>query len=121
MFYSKWVLKHYKNTLRQTEDLLKELVSTGDPLEGKTLNHKEFEIRLNYSFNSFPDIHFAIHHAISDGACVAITWIMTGTNLGNIGDFPPTNKSIKLLELQFIISKMVKPVDIAKYLTEQQQ
>jgi predicted ester cyclase len=69
-------------------------IDTGDPWEGKTLNHKEFEIRLHYSFNSFPDIHFSIQSAISDGDYVAITWIMTGTNLGNIGDFPPTNKSI---------------------------
>lgn len=27
LFYSKWVLKHYNNTLRQTEELLKELDS----------------------------------------------------------------------------------------------
>jgi predicted ester cyclase len=30
-----------------------------------------------------------------DGHYVAITWTMTGTNTGKIGDFPPTNKSIK--------------------------
>jgi steroid delta-isomerase-like uncharacterized protein len=70
-------------------------IDTGDPWEGKILNHKEFETRLSYSFNSFPDIHFEIQHAISDGDYVAISWIMTGTNLGNIGDFLPTNKSIK--------------------------
>ena len=69
-------------------------IDTGDPWEGKVLNRKEFETRLNYSFNSFPDIHFAIQNAISDGDYVAITWIMTGTNLGNLGDFPPANKSI---------------------------
>ena len=69
-------------------------IDTGDPWEGKTLNHKDFEHRLHYSFNSFPDIHFAIQNAISDGDYVAITWIMTGTNLGHIGDFPPTNKPI---------------------------
>jgi predicted ester cyclase len=69
-------------------------IDTDDPWEGKILNHQEFERRLNYSFNSFPDIHFAIQSAISDGDYVAITWIMTGTNLGNIGDFPPTNKPI---------------------------
>ena len=48
-------------------------IDTGDPWEGKTLNHAEFEMRLNYSFNSFPDIHFAIQDAISDGDYVAIT------------------------------------------------
>jgi len=70
-------------------------IDTGDPWEGKTLDHKEFKTRLNYSFNSFPDIHFTIQHAISDGDHVAITWIMTGTNLGNIGELPATNKSIR--------------------------
>ena len=70
-------------------------IDTGDPWEGKTLNHEEFEIRLNYSFDSFPDIHFAIETAVSDGDYVAITWIMTGTNLGTIGNIPPTNKNIE--------------------------
>ncbi len=69
-------------------------IDTGDPWEGQRLNHAAFETRLNYSFNSFPDIHFAIQNAVSDGDYVGITWIMTGTNLGNIGDFPPTKKSI---------------------------
>jgi steroid delta-isomerase-like uncharacterized protein len=69
-------------------------IDTGDPWEGKTLTHDEFKTRLNYSFSSFPDLHFAIQDAISDGDYVAINWIMTGTNLGNIGNFPPTNKAI---------------------------
>jgi predicted ester cyclase len=68
---------------------------TGDPWEGKTINHEEFIIRLNYSFNSFPDIHFLIKTIIADGNYVAITWIMTGTNLGNIADIAATNKPIK--------------------------
>ncbi len=72
-------------------------IDTGDPWESKTLSHKEFEVRLTYSFSSFPDIHFAIQTAISDGDYVAITWLMTGTNLGAIEGFPPTNKSINTL------------------------
>ena len=68
---------------------------TGDPWEGKTLDLEEFKVRLHYSFDSFPDINFDIESAISDGNYVAITWIMTGTNLGKIGGFPPTGKSIK--------------------------
>jgi predicted ester cyclase len=62
-----------------------------------TLDHAEYKKRLLYSFDSFPDIHFSIQTAISDGDYVAITWLMTGTNLGKIGDFPPTNKPIKTL------------------------
>ena len=74
-------------------------IDTGDPWNGKTLDHQEFETRLLYSFDSFPDIHFDIQQAISDGGCVAITWIMTGTNLSNIGNIPPTKKQLKLLAL----------------------
>lgn len=66
-----------------------------DPWEGKTLNHDDFKARLNYSFNSFPDINFDIKMAISDGDFVAITWVMTGTNTGSIGGYPPTNKKIQ--------------------------
>src|SRR6476661_4236681 len=66
-----------------------------DPWEGKSLNHEEFKIRLNYSFESFPDIHFDIKTAICDGDFVGITWIMTGTNTGKIGGYAPTNKTIQ--------------------------
>jgi hypothetical protein len=44
---------------------------TGDPWEGKTLDHREFQVRLHYSFDSFPDIHFAIQHTVADGDHVA--------------------------------------------------
>ena len=70
-------------------------VDNADPWEGKTLNHDEFETRLNYTFNSFPDIHFDIKTAVSDGDLVAITWVMTGTNSGKIGELPATNKKIE--------------------------
>ncbi|MCW3093798.1 MAG: hypothetical protein JWP81_4867 [Ferruginibacter sp.] len=69
-------------------------LDSGDLWEGKTLDNAEFKKRLEFSFNSFPDINFDIHTAIEDGNYVAITWTMTGTNLGNIGNFPPTGKSI---------------------------
>jgi steroid delta-isomerase-like uncharacterized protein len=70
-------------------------IDSGDAWEGKTLNNDEFKARLNDSFGPFPDIHFEILTAIADGDHVAITWIMTGTNLGHIGTFPPTGKAIK--------------------------
>lgn len=69
-------------------------IDTGDPWEGKTLDLEDFKVRLKYSFDSFPDINFDIQSAISDGNYVAITWIMTGTNLGKIGGFVPTGKTI---------------------------
>jgi len=70
-------------------------IDTADPWEGKTLSHSEFNKRLKFSFNSFPDMNFEITSAIEEENHVAITWILTGTNLGMIGQFPPTNKNIK--------------------------
>lgn len=71
-------------------------IDNADPWEGKTLNRNEFETRLNYTFNSFPDVRFDIKTAVSDGDLVAITWVMTGTNTGNIGELPATNKKIEV-------------------------
>ena len=70
-------------------------LDTADPWEGKTLDHSEFKNRLKFSFNSFPDMNFEITSAIEEENHVAITWILTGTNFGKIGEFPPTKKSIK--------------------------
>ena len=88
---------------QQRKDLVEQFVATeyqiyldtGDPWEGKILNHMEFKKRLDFSFNSFPDINFEITAAIEEESHVAINWILTGTNLGKIGDFPPTNKKIR--------------------------
>lgn len=70
-------------------------LDTADPWEGKTLNYSEFKKRLKFSFDSFPDMNFEIMDAIEDENHVAISWILTGTNLGMIDEFPPTKKSIK--------------------------
>ncbi|TRX60763.1 ester cyclase [Fulvivirga sp. M361] len=69
-------------------------LDTSDPWEGKTLSHEEFKERLHYSFNSFPDMYFDITSAITEEEHVAITWVLTGTNHGNIGEFPATRKPI---------------------------
>lgn len=70
-------------------------LDTADFWEGQTLSHEVFIQRLYFSFNSFPDIHFDIKSAIEDENHVAVTWVLTGTNLGNIGELPPTHKKIK--------------------------
>ena len=65
-----------------------------DPWEGKTLSHCEFKERLGFSFKSFPDMYFEITTAIPEENHVAITWVLTGTNLGMIGSYPPTKNTI---------------------------
>lgn len=76
------------------DDHYKIHLDTGDNWEGKTLTHQEFKKRLDFSFTAFPDMHFEITSAIEDENHVAITWILTGTNLGMINNFPPTKKKI---------------------------
>jgi len=66
----------------------------GDKWEGKILSHEDFIQRLDFTFNSFPDIQFEITSAIEEENHIAITWILTGTNLGKIGELPPTNKKV---------------------------
>lgn len=70
-------------------------LDTSDPWEGKTLSNSEFKKRLKFSFDSFPDMNFEITSAIAEDNHVAITWILSGTNLGMIGEYPPTKKAIK--------------------------
>ncbi|CAM1342289.1 ester cyclase [Tenacibaculum aestuarii] len=66
-----------------------------DPWEGKTLSHSEFKNRMIIgSFQPFPDMRFEITSAIEEENCVAVTWVLTGTNLGKIGEHPPTKKAI---------------------------
>lgn len=66
-----------------------------DPWEGKILDHEEFKKRLRYSFDSFSDLNFEITNQIEDINHVAISWIMRGTNDGQIENIPPTYKKIQ--------------------------
>ena len=66
-----------------------------DPWEGRTLNREEFAMRLDYTFDSFPDIRLEILTAIPEENSVVITWLMTGINNGKNGIFPPTGISIR--------------------------
>ncbi|SDQ54705.1 ester cyclase [Flagellimonas zhangzhouensis] len=67
-----------------------------DPWEGKTLSRSEFIQRMQVgSFGPFPDMSFEITTTIEDDHYVAANWILTGTNLGDMGEIPATNKKIE--------------------------
>ena len=89
-----WNKKNFKKVEQYVHTEYTIHLDTTDPWEGQTLSHSEFKERLNFSFNSFPDMNFEITSAIPEENHVAITWILTGTNLGMIGEYPPTKKSI---------------------------
>lgn len=88
------------------------LFNTAERWEGRTLYHAAFKTRLNYSFDSFPDINFEILTVISDGTDVAITWIMSGINGGKIGDFSGQIKQLEPGTSSYIISKYEKNTKI---------
>ena len=73
----------------------------GDPWEGQTLDHQTFLQRLQNSFVPFPDIHFKVVATLEEQAHVAVHWEMTGTNLGPIGQLPPTGKKIRTTGFTF--------------------
>jgi predicted ester cyclase len=80
---------------------------------------EEFAMRLDYTFDSFPDIHFEIKTVISCGHDVAITWIITGTNRGKTGAFlPPGNQYIQPGE-RSITSGTAKYLGTPRFLTGQ--
>jgi len=89
-----WNKKNFEKVEKYVHSEYTIHLDTSDPWEGKILSHSEFKERLNFSFNSFPDINFDITSAIEEENHVAITWILTGTNLGLIGEYQPTNKVI---------------------------
>ena len=66
-----------------------------DPWEGRTLNLEEFAMRLDYTFDSFPDIRFEILTTVPEENSMVLTWLMTGTNNGKHGVFPPTGNTIR--------------------------
>ncbi|MGO3708200.1 MAG: ester cyclase [Mesonia hippocampi] len=91
-----WNKKHFYKIEQYIHDKYTIYLDPGDPWEGKTLSLSEFKNRMELgSFKSFPDMKFEITTAIEEEDHVAITWVLTGTNLGPINIHPPTKKHIK--------------------------
>lgn len=91
-----WNKKKFEKIVEYVHPAYTIHLDPGDPWEGRTLSHAEFRERMQSgSFDPFPDMHFAITTAIESEAHVAVTWILTGTNLGKIGPYPATQKAIK--------------------------
>ncbi len=68
----------------------------GDPWDGKVLNLAEFKERVRQSRAPFPDQKFDIQELLSDERAVVITWLWTGTHLGDFPGFPATGKPIRM-------------------------
>lgn len=74
---------------------------------------------------AFPDVHFDILDMVVSENMVAIRSVMTGTQTGNFFGIPPTNKPIKVDQMQFeridSEGKMCEHWRVTDNLTLQQQ
>ena len=68
----------------------------GDPWEGQTLDRAGFKDRVRKSRAAFPDQRFAIQGLFADGDSVVMTWLWTGTHLGDLPGFPATGQTIRM-------------------------
>jgi len=73
----------------------------GDPWDGKILDVDEFIVRVMYSRNAFPDLHFNLHEMISETDKVAVRWTMSGTHQGDLPRLPATGKQFSITGMTF--------------------
>lgn len=73
----------------------------GDPWNGKSIDHKTFVTRVDYTRRAFPDVRFNIQEAISNDDRVAIRWTMTGTHTGDLPSLPATNEPFVIEGMTF--------------------
>ena len=67
----------------------------GDPWDGQTLTRDGFRERVAVSRAPFPDLRFELGDLVAEGNCVAVCWVMRGTQTGAMGGRPPTNLAIR--------------------------
>lgn len=68
----------------------------GDPWNGQILGYNEFEERVSYSRNAFPDLHFEIKDMIEENGKVVLSWIVTGTHVGDLPQLPASGKQFSV-------------------------
>jgi steroid delta-isomerase-like uncharacterized protein len=73
----------------------------GDPWDGQTLSRDGFRERLAISRAPFPDLRFELGEMVAGRDCVALWWIMRGTQTGVMGGRPPTNLPIRVSGMTF--------------------
>ena len=68
----------------------------GDPWDGQILTIPTFQERVLYSRNAFPDLHFEIQEMVEENDKVVASWIMSGTQEGDLPQLPATGKSFSI-------------------------
>jgi steroid delta-isomerase-like uncharacterized protein len=73
----------------------------GDLWEGQILDADEFKVRVMYSRNAFPDLHFDLQEMISETDKVTVRWTMSGTHQGDLPHLPATGKPFSITGMTF--------------------
>ncbi|MER2535414.1 MAG: ester cyclase [Rhizobiaceae bacterium] len=68
----------------------------GDPWEGRTLDLPGFKERVRLSRAPFPDQRFDVQQMFDSEDGVAVTWLWSGTHLGDVPGFPATGRRITM-------------------------
>jgi predicted ester cyclase len=68
----------------------------GDPWEGRGLDLDGYKERVRLSRAPFPDQKFNIQPLCADGDAVVMTWLWSGTHVGDIPGFAATGRIISM-------------------------
>ena len=96
-----WNKGSYSNLSSILTEQYEVISDPGDPWNGQKLSRPEFERRVDYTRNAFPDIHFDVQEYISGGNVIAIRWLMSGTHKGDLDQLPATNKRFAIEGMTF--------------------
>ncbi len=76
-----------------------------DPWSGQTIDHEIFRERVLYSRNAFPDLNFDIREMIEDDDSIAVSWVMSGTHLGDLALLPASGRKFSIEGMTFYYFK----------------
>ena len=68
----------------------------GDPWDGMELDVAGFQNRVTTSRAPVPDQRFEIQELYENEDSICITWIWSGTHLGEISGIPPSGKKLRM-------------------------
>jgi steroid delta-isomerase-like uncharacterized protein len=68
----------------------------GDPWDKRELDLEEYKERFRLSRAPFPDQRFTLKEMFADNNAVIVTWLWSGTHLGDLPGFPASGKKIAM-------------------------
>lgn len=73
----------------------------GDPWDGDTIDISTYKVRVLYSLNAFPDLHFDLQEMLEENGIVVVRWVMSGTHKGDLPQLPATGKTFAINGMTF--------------------